>query len=139
MAFSSSFSRPPGDWTWSPRAVVAGRPDCTTDRGKQRLLVHGLPEVPGRAGLFEATPGRVVVVGRNEDDRDLHPVGGQALLEVEPAAVEMDVEDEADRSTAGQRVEKVAGGKEARDGVAVRQDQAMERPEDRGGVVDAHP
>jgi hypothetical protein len=48
----------------------------------------------------------------------------------------MDVEHEAGRSTAGHRVEKVAGRDEALDGVALRLDQAMECPTDRGVVVD---
>jgi len=65
--------------------------------------------VRGSAGLFDPTPGRVVVVGRDEDDRDLHSAGGQAFLEFEPAPVEMDVEQEAGWSTAGRRVEKIAG------------------------------
>jgi hypothetical protein len=48
----------------------------------------------------------------------------------------MDVEHEAGRSTADQRVKKVSGGGKALDGVAVRLDQTMERSQDRGIVVD---
>jgi hypothetical protein len=55
--------------------------DCTADRVKQRLRVHGLPQVRSGTGLFNATSGRGIVLGRrDEDDRDLHPVGGQTSL-----------------------------------------------------------
>lgn len=112
-------------------------PDCAADRVKQHLRVHGLPQVRGGTGLLNATSGRGIVPGgRDKDDRDLHPVGGQTLLELEPAPIEMDVEHEAVRSTADQRVKKVAGGGKALDGIAVRLDQAMERSKDRGIVVD---
>jgi hypothetical protein len=36
----------------------------------------------------------------------------------------------------GHRVEKLTGGGEALDGITLRLDQAMERPTDRGVVVD---
>jgi hypothetical protein len=75
-------------------------------------------------------------VSRDEDDRDLQPVGAQAFLELEPAPVEMDVEHEAGRSAVGHRVEKRTGGGKALDGIALRLDQAMERPTDRGVIVD---
>src|SRR4030095_7967179 len=103
-------------------------PDCTADRVKHRRPVHGLPQVRSGTGLFNATPGRGIVLrGRDKDDRDLHTVGGQTFLELEPAPVEMDVEHEAGRSIADQRVKKVAGGSKALDGIAVRLDQTMER------------
>jgi hypothetical protein len=42
----------------------------------------------------------------------------------------MDVEHEAGRSAVGHRVEKLTGGGEALDSIALRLDQAMERPTD---------
>ena len=54
----------------------------------------GLP-----TGSPEVTPARPQAFRGDEDDRDLHSVGGQAFLELEPAPIEMDVEHEAGRST----------------------------------------
>ena len=112
------------------------QPDCATDRAEQLLLVHGLPQMPGRPGPFDALAGRRIVLGRDEEDGDAYPVSRQAFLKIEPAhSVQMDVEEEAGRSTTAQRVEELVGRCEGLDGVATRLDQAMERPTDRGVVV----
>lgn len=112
------------------------RPDRETDRVEKRAPVHGLPEVGDRAGLLDVTPGRGIVVSRDEDGRDLDPIRRQALPELEPASVEMDVEHEAGRPEPRQRLEEVAGRDEALDRVPLRLDQPMERSKDGGVVVD---
>src|SRR5437867_1621429 len=88
-----------------PRASRGGA-NRLPDRLEQILLVEWLAQICGGAGLPDALAGRVIVMSGDEDDRDTHPVRGQARLKFEPAhaAIQVDVQDEAGRAAWPERV-----------------------------------
>src|SRR5438552_7184223 len=85
------------DTSGSPRAV---EPCGLADRLEQRLLVDGLVQVGGCPGPFDASAGHDVVVGRDEDHREVDPLSHQVLLKPEAVhSVHLHVEYEAPRSS----------------------------------------